>query len=245
MSDMRSKRFSTTAAAVGLCLAGVAVTLATIPGSNGVITACYNKSGGSIHVIDSSVTKCGSNEIVLTWNQTGQQGPIGPQGPQGPQGAAGATGATGPVGPAGPAGAPGVPGMTGPAGPTGPAGASGGHVYVTGLNGIVGGSAGWEGDPLSLNLPAGKFVVSATLSPENDDTSDQNLVCKLSTGDSTEAFLGSKSIFGSDNAASRLSVSLLDVADFNSPGKVTVHCSGFHQFINDGRLAAVSVTAIN
>ena len=72
---MGSKRFWTTAAAVGLCLALVAVTLATMPGSDGVITACYNKSGSALRVIDSSVTQCGSNEIVLTWNQVGQQGP--------------------------------------------------------------------------------------------------------------------------------------------------------------------------
>src|SRR5262249_20920472 len=85
-------------------LIGVIATYATIPDQSGVIYGCYNKRGGSIRVLDNSVTNCGANETALNWNQTGPQGPIGPQGPQGPQGATGLQGPTGPAGPAGPSG---------------------------------------------------------------------------------------------------------------------------------------------
>jgi hypothetical protein len=73
---------------VALALAGLAAGLAwaTIPGPDGLITACYLKSGGTLRVIDPSVTKCKSSETRLTWNVAGQQGLQGPEGPAGPAG---------------------------------------------------------------------------------------------------------------------------------------------------------------
>jgi hypothetical protein len=84
---------------VAVALAAVVgVAYATIPDSNGVIHACYNKSTGTLRVIDSSVTNCPSNDTALNWNV---QGPQGPQGPAGPQGATGPQGPAGPTGPSG------------------------------------------------------------------------------------------------------------------------------------------------
>jgi hypothetical protein len=80
------------AVAALLGIGGVAY--ATIPNS-GVIHGCYTRSGGSLRVIDASVTTCKSTETALDWNV---QGAIGPQGPQGVQGPAGPTGAQGPAG---------------------------------------------------------------------------------------------------------------------------------------------------
>jgi hypothetical protein len=82
------------------------VALATIPGSNGVISGCYVKDGysgaGRVRVIDAQAGKtCNSTENALSWNK---QGPRGPQGPTGPAGPAGPTGPEGPQGPQGPAG---------------------------------------------------------------------------------------------------------------------------------------------
>lgn len=88
------------------------ITSGSIPGPNGLITGCYNKSGGTIRVIDTSVTTCGSNETSLQWNQIGPQGPVGPQGPAGPQGVAGPQGPAGPQGAQGPAGPQGTPGLS-------------------------------------------------------------------------------------------------------------------------------------
>jgi hypothetical protein len=77
-----------------LVVGGVAY--ATIPDSGGVIHGCYTKSGGTLRVIDASVTNCKTNEVSLNWSQQGVRGPPGAPG------------------------APGPPGQTGPPGPTGP-----------------------------------------------------------------------------------------------------------------------------
>jgi hypothetical protein len=88
--------------AIVLTIGGTAyAATAEIPGPNGVISACYLKSGGDLKVIDPSVTTCTKGETSLDWNQ---QGPAGP---------AGAAGATGPAGPAGPQGYTGSPGPAG------------------------------------------------------------------------------------------------------------------------------------
>jgi hypothetical protein len=63
----------------GLAALGLSggIAYATIPGSNGVIHACY-KASGQLRVIDSG--SCGSGETALTWNQSGPPGPPGPPG---------------------------------------------------------------------------------------------------------------------------------------------------------------------
>ncbi len=102
-------------AAIASVLLFSAVAFAAIP-SDGVINGCYSKSGGTLRVIDASVTKCKTGETSLSWNQTGPVGPVGPAGAPGPEGPAGPAGAVGPAG---------APGPEGPAGPAGPAGPSG------------------------------------------------------------------------------------------------------------------------
>ena len=63
--------------AAALLLVGGGVAWATIPNDGGVINACYARSGGSLRVIDASVTNCKSTETALSWNQQGAQGPQG------------------------------------------------------------------------------------------------------------------------------------------------------------------------
>jgi hypothetical protein len=99
---------------VAIGAAGVA--WATIPDAGGTIHACYSRSGGSLRVIDASVTNCKQGETSLQWTVTGETGPAGPVGPTGPAGPAG------PTGPQGPTGEQGVQGPTGPEGPQGPEG---------------------------------------------------------------------------------------------------------------------------
>jgi hypothetical protein len=104
------------------------IAYATIPGPDGVVHACYKKSGGALRVIDASVTNCSSGETALDWNQTGPpgaDGAPGAQGPQGERGPAGADGAPGAPGPPGPQGERGPQGETGPPGPQGPQGPPG------------------------------------------------------------------------------------------------------------------------
>lgn len=65
--------------------------LASIPGPDGTISACYATRGGEVRIIDSTAS-CRARETAIRWNQQGVQGPAGRDG---------ATGATGPQGPTG------------------------------------------------------------------------------------------------------------------------------------------------
>jgi len=68
------------AVAVGLIVGGGSVAYAVIPGSDGVIDACYNAKG-QLRVIDVDAgASCAHSEKALTWNQTGPQGEPGPAG---------------------------------------------------------------------------------------------------------------------------------------------------------------------
>jgi hypothetical protein len=89
---------------------------AAIPGSNGVISSCYNTHGGQLRVIDADAGQsCSASEKSLTFNQ---------QGPKGDTGATGPKGDTGATGPKGDTGATGSQGPQGPQGPAGPAGSA-------------------------------------------------------------------------------------------------------------------------
>jgi len=130
--------------AVAVVLLG-AIGYASIPSADGVIYGCYKKSGGSLRVIDKSVTICGKDETQISWNQ---QGSPGPQGPMGPQGLQGEQGPAGPAGPAGPQG------EAGPSGPAGPAGVSAATFTFT---------------TTSVQIPTNQFthVISKGLPPGN------------------------------------------------------------------------------
>lgn len=93
---------------VGAVGGGAAVAVGAVPGSDGVIHACYEvgsdgttptASGPNVRIIDPSAgqTCVTVKEHALSWNATGPAGPAGPPGsqgvagPQGPQGVAGQT----------------------------------------------------------------------------------------------------------------------------------------------------------
>src|SRR5919206_4952743 len=104
-----SRRSLVLAAGIAALLVAGGAALATIPGSDGVIKACYAKRDGALRVIDSAAS-CKAGESTLTWNQKGPKGDPGPQGPRGYEGQ------IGPTGPAGADGADGLPGQDGPQG---------------------------------------------------------------------------------------------------------------------------------
>lgn len=131
-------------AAVVVALGGAAAVSAA-----GDITACVNKSSGTLKIV-ASAAECKSNENVLAWGQAGAPGPTGPSGPQGPAGPAGAKGDPGPAGPQG---------ATGPQGPKGDTGASG----VDGKDGAPG-LAGADGK----NGADGKDGVQGPVGPKGD-----------------------------------------------------------------------------
>lgn len=124
-----STKFWLGGAVAAVALAGTAH--AAIPDGNGVIHACYAKSGGVLRVVDASTTSCKSGEVTLDWNRQGTPGAPGPAGPQGVPGVPGPIGPQGDPGPVGPQGDPGVPGVPGAIGPQGAPGLPGGVSGVT------------------------------------------------------------------------------------------------------------------
>ncbi|HST25419.1 MAG TPA: hypothetical protein VLJ76_05480 [Gaiellaceae bacterium] len=99
----------------------------------------------------------------------------GPRGPQGPRGPRGLKGAKGPAGPAGAAGSAGAVGSPGPAGPVGPSDA---FVALNKgpLSFIAGGATT---TPVSLSLPAGAYVITATGGIEAAQTTGGTVICQM------------------------------------------------------------------
>ncbi len=204
------------AVAAALAVAGVAY--ATIPDGNGVIHGCYAKSGGSLRVIDASVTNCKSTETSLDWNV---QGPAGPQGPQGPQGLQGDPGPTGPQGPAGPAG---------------PSGTS--HAYAA-----TGGQANYGFSPVkvqSLSLPAGTYLVWATgtVSDSNMGTGHD---CTLVSGGTT---LQEEKVTTSLGAYAATAISFSAPLTLTSSGSVELDCSSATDNSGSAGAFGVAITAV-
>jgi hypothetical protein len=130
--------------AAGLVLGGVVsggLLFATIPDQAGVLHGCYSRSGGTVRVIDNSVTTCKASETALRWNVTGPKGDEG---------------------------VPGTPGAPGSPGDRGPSDAyvvdRNGNFSATSLNGAT------FINLVSMSLPAGSFVVNATGLVTGDDT---------------------------------------------------------------------------
>jgi hypothetical protein len=73
--------------ALALAAAAGGVAWATVPGNEGVIHACYQKSSGILRVLDSPRDKCTRSERPIEWNVEGPQGPPGEQGLPGEPGA--------------------------------------------------------------------------------------------------------------------------------------------------------------
>src|SRR6478672_13022873 len=148
------------AAGVLLVLAGVAY--ATIPDSSGAIHGCYARSGGSLRVIDATVTNCKAGETSLDWNVQGQQGPQGPNGP---------------AGPAGPQGPQGTTGLQGPAGPQGPSGLS--HGYLASSNQVpVAEFPAFSNVGSIASVPDGTYMIWAQISLD-DSLNEPSGNCSL------------------------------------------------------------------
>lgn len=143
------------AAAAVLVAAGVAY--ATIPDGNGVIHCCYEKSDGSLRVIDTAVGKgCSKKEVGLDWSQTGPRGPAGPQGAQGPSGS------------------------QGPHGPAGPSGTSHGYLASNGTFSVFISTSPTTIDSIG-NLPAGTYVVTSMGTNEQNGDNGRH-TCDLTSG---------------------------------------------------------------
>ncbi len=236
---MSNKRHLIALGAILLLLIVVTVIYATIPAPNGVIYGCYNKSGGSLRVIDNAVTKCGSNETQLTWNQTGPQGPTGSQGLQG------ASGSTGSQGPAGPTGA---TGATGPSHAYFIADKSNNAITLQYLDLTT---------LLTLRVPAGAYVIDARTGVSNGampGTVTQLAHCSVSYDPQTQTSLGDGvsattwplvNVNGSYDVGETL-ISVHDAPTFGTSTTISFACSGHNLMrAHNTLLRAVLVGGIN
>jgi hypothetical protein len=178
----RSRTLASGVAAVVMAVSTIGIAYATIP-SNNVIDACYSRSGGSLRVIDATVTKCAKSETSLAWNVQGVKGDKGDAGAVGPQGPAGPQGAPGPQGLPGPKG---DTGAAGPQGPAGPAGAAGSAVRVNYDPDHVFAGPGFE-KLLELDLGEGTYAFVAAVQlfgswVEADSVGSIILQCELRSG---------------------------------------------------------------
>ena len=189
---------------------------ASIPSESGIISGCYKKSGGSLRVIDRSVTNCGRDETLLSWSQTGPQGPAGPQGPQGE---------TGPAGPQGPMGPAGPQGEQGPAGPQGIPGVSAAtFAYTTTLLPIEESFT----HVLSKGLPPGNWTVDATVTiringPVLGDDVIRTTRCELRNGSGVIGIASDRRVIPNDIV--NITLPLNGGAAFPSGGVVSLWCS--------------------
>lgn len=174
----QSKAIIAAVVAGGLVVAG-GVAYATIPAADGTIHGCYHHNGGTLRVIDDSVGNCKSTETAISWNQVGPQGPPGPKGADGQDGVNGTDGADG---------VDGKDGAPGPQGDPGPAGTSRAFKATGQLSNV---SNGGRGTVLSKSVPAGSYVLSASVSAlavGSDADEVPFLFCELKSGATRLAF---------------------------------------------------------
>jgi len=216
-------------------LAAIGIGYAAIPSSDGVIHGCYNASSnpsGQLRLIDDEAgAKCAKNEKALAFNQQGPKGDQGDPGPQGPQGVPGAQGPAGATGPAGSAGA------AGPQGPAGPATAA--SYYVNPFSRLGIGNTGRETvTVVTMDLPAGRWALEATMQASNGDGDIQNNTCRLTGATFTDGASERTFTLGSNQTGY---LSLAAAATLAAPGRVTMECNGFSLSLSNGNLTALQI----
>lgn len=182
--------------ALALIVALTGVGIAAIPGSDGVVNACYSKKSGAVRLVKAG-KKCDKGEKATSWSQQGPAGPQGSQGPQGPVGVAGTNGANGIDGSAGQAGSAG-PGLL-----FGSGNASNSSTIFTSLAGANTTTQSFAFTPMppGANLTARDFSVRAnpavaagTLSVALQVNGSDALSCTIGTGQNSCTPAGSPTV---------------------------------------------------
>jgi hypothetical protein len=180
-------------------LGAAAAAWAAIPDAGtGLIHGCYNKTSGALRVIDPSTGHtCASTESALNWNQRGINwrgtwssttaynindavvlngssyvaiaANTNSKPPSANWNTLALHGAIGPKG---------ATGATGPAGPQGPQGPSAGFSASSDGVALTNGASS-DTNVVSLNVPAGSYLVSAKLVPYLDSVSTDAMHCDL------------------------------------------------------------------
>ena len=214
--------------ALGFVLGGTGGILAagTIPGPNGLLTACYyapltNSQGGGSDSNDghrrpgdmrlvTDASQCQRDEKAITFNQQGPKGDAGLTGATGPTGATGVAGATGTTGPTGPKG------PTGPQGPTGPTGVS----VVTALEPVgaitVASNSFTRDNTSPIQVTAGRTYAVVIVSPAAGITYSWSVASGAVTGLSASGDSGTLAVA----AAGSFTISVT-ATDATGPGAIS------------------------
>ena len=178
--------------------AGAAVVANVYVDDSGAYQGCVG-TAGALRVLQPGQT-CNTDETGITWDRTGPVGPDGPAGPAGPpgvdgldgldgrDGAAGLMGPAGTPGATGLTGAQGLPGAAGPPGPPGPQGERGEPGRVAPPRAFADKAAGIgvpvDGRTLaSIDLPAGRWLLTATVDLDAVGTTEGDATCRLNGSD--------------------------------------------------------------
>ena len=152
-------------------------------------------------------------------------GAVGPRGPSGPAGPTGAQGPQGPAGLQGPKGDTGATGLPGPQGSPGPAGTS--QAWATAGSGITRVGTEWT-TVASLALPAGKYMIAATLRVATYDTPATTLAtCRLVRAGQPSVDVYSQASLGADPRTSTGSLAMQHFYDSSLPSTVQFDCAAY------------------
>jgi hypothetical protein len=198
-----------------------AVALASVPSADGVINGCYTTAGsllgppkGTLRVIDDG-ERCRSTERALPWNQIGPKGEQGEPGPVGPPGADGAPGEQGPKGEPGPS-------IAYSAG-------RGGYQFVSGAETVI----------VSVDVPAGPYVLQASATASNvHDLKGSSGFCLINDRHRSDFALP-------NGVGMQTSVTQIGTRRFTEPTTVSVICkSTGNTGFGDARIVATLVGGI-
>jgi hypothetical protein len=203
---------------LALAVAAAASAWAAIPGSNGVISACYVPGVGVPRIIDAEAgKKCVTGvERPIAWNVQGPKGDTGDPGPQG------IPGPQGPVGPKGEKGDKGDQGLPGPAGTS-----TATFAFATGPQGFANEELFYQ--VVAKTVADGSWAAAATVNTTavslrfGDDDSITDFVCELRSGASVIGFAADRRLIPGDDTVKR-SVSMNGGAYLPAGGVVSVWC---------------------
>jgi hypothetical protein len=156
------RRLLVVASAVVVAAIAAGLAYAAIPDAHGLIHACYSPNGSTatngtqLNIVDADRASCSKGQQAISWNQTG------------PAGRDGRDGLDGAKGDKGDKGDPGVPGPSDAYANYG----DGVHTIGDGLTQTV----------ASVTVPAGSYVLSATVAAGQIDSGPEDLQCQFVAG---------------------------------------------------------------
>lgn len=160
---------------------GVAVAGGAIPNSDtNEVHLCYQKHAAKAQTGGAEVRIFDAQQNAGACKKSDKEIAINQRGPTGPTGATGAMGATGATGSTGATGAKGDTGQKGDTGATGQTGASGLSTAYVGNGFATIGNGATNNSVAQKTIPAGNYVVNASIQIYNNDDDDYAFVnCSL------------------------------------------------------------------